>query len=89
MSLTHVFKIMTRAEREHVVERSRDLVSWYLSLNTGIMFISFLGGSDGKVYGCNVEDLGSVPGWGRCPGEGNGYPLQYSFLENSMDKGAW
>ena len=34
------------------------------------------------------EDPGSIPGWGRCPGEGNGYPLQYC-LENSMDTGAW
>ena len=34
-------------------------------------------------------DPGSIPGLGRAPGEGNGYPLQYSFLENSMDRGAW
>ena len=34
-------------------------------------------------------DLGSIPGLGRCPEEGNGYPLQYSGLENSMDRGAW
>ena len=37
----------------------------------------------------NVGDVSSVPGWGRCPGEGNGNPLQYSCLENSMDRGAW
>ena len=37
----------------------------------------------------NVGDLGLIPGLGRFPGEGNGYPLQYSGLENSMDKGAW
>ena len=36
-----------------------------------------------------VEDLGSIPGSGRCPGEGNGYPLQYSCLENPMNRGAW
>ena len=35
------------------------------------------------------RDMGSVPGLGRCPGVGNGYPLQYSCLENSMDRGAW
>ena len=35
------------------------------------------------------RDVGSVPGSGRCPGVGNGYPLQYSCLENSMDRGAW
>ena len=38
---------------------------------------------------CNVGDLGSIPGSGRSPGEGNGNPLQYSFLENPMDGGAW
>ena len=38
---------------------------------------------------CNVEDLGSIPGLGRSPGEGNGNPLQYSCLENPMDRGAW
>jgi len=37
----------------------------------------------------NAEDAGSTAGWGRCPGEGNGNPLQYSCLENPMDKGAW
>ena len=38
---------------------------------------------------CNVEDPGSVPGSGRSPGEGHGNPLQYSCLENPMDRGAW
>ena len=38
---------------------------------------------------CNAVYLGSIPGWGRSPGEGNGNPLQYSCLENSMDRGAW
>ena len=37
----------------------------------------------------NAEDLGSIPGSGRSPGEGNGYPLQCSCLENSIDRGAW
>ena len=49
----------------------------------------FPGGSDGKASACNVGDLGSTPGSGRSPGEGNGNPLQYSCLENSMDGGAW
>ena len=48
----------------------------------------FPGGSDGKASACNVEDPGSIPGLGRYPGEGNGNPLQYSCLENSMDGGA-
>ena len=42
-------------------------------------------GSAGKESTCNVGDLGSIPGLGRSPGEGNGYPLLYSGLENSMD----
>ena len=45
----------------------------------------FPGGSDSKESACNAGDLGSIPGSGRSPGEGNGYPLQYSCLENSMD----
>ena len=47
--------------------------------------LGFPGGSAGKESTCNVGDLGSIPGLGRSPGEGNGYPLQYSDLENSMD----
>ena len=38
---------------------------------------------------CNAGDIGSVPGWGRSPGEGHGNPLQYSCWENPMDRGAW
>ena len=49
----------------------------------------FPGGSDDKETACNAGDLGSIPGLGRSPGEGNGNPLQYSCLENSMDRGAW
>ena len=47
------------------------------------------GSSDGKESACNVGDLGSSPGSRRSPGEGNGYPLWYSCLENSMDREAW
>ena len=49
----------------------------------------FPGGSDGKEFAYNAGDLCSVPGSGRSPGEGNGNPLQYSCLENSMDRGTW
>ena len=48
----------------------------------------FPGGSDSKESTCNVGDLGLIPGLGRSPGEGNGYPLEYPSLENSMDRGA-
>ena len=44
---------------------------------------------DGKESACNAEDLGLIPGLGRCPEEGNGSPLQHSYLENSKDRGAW
>ena len=53
------------------------------------MVICFPGGSDGKASACNVGDMGLIPGLGRSPGGGNGNPLQYSCLENSMDRGAW
>ena len=52
-------------------------------------YMDFPGGSDGKVSVYNVRDLGSIPGLGRLPGEGNGNPLQYYCLENPMDGGAW
>ena len=45
--------------------------------------------SNGKGSACNARDLGLIPGLGRSPGEGNGNPLQYSGLENPMDRGAW
>ena len=48
-------------------------------------YMGFPGGSDGKASARNVGDQGSIPGLGRCPGEGNGNPLQYSYLENSMN----
>ena len=49
----------------------------------------FLGGSDGEESACNAGELGLIPVWGRSPGEGNGYPLLYSCLENFLDRGAW
>ena len=49
----------------------------------------FPGGAEVKASACNVGDLGSIPGSGRSPGEGNGNPLQYSCLENPTDRGAW
>ena len=49
----------------------------------------FLGGSDGKASAYNVGNPGSIPGLGRSPGEENGIPLQYSCLENPMDRGDW
>ena len=54
-----------------------------MSLNS-----SFLGDSDGKESACNAEDPCLIPGLGKSPGEGNDNPLQYSCLENAMDRGA-
>ena len=51
--------------------------------------MDFPGASDGKASAYNAGDPGSIPGSGRSPGEGNGNPLQYSCLENTMDRGAW
>ena len=53
------------------------------------IYMDFTGGSGGKASVYNAEDLGSIPGSGIFLGEGNGNPLQYSCLENPMDRGAW
>ena len=54
-----------------------------------LVFLGFPGGSAGKESSCNAGDTGSIPGSGRSPGGGHGNPLQYSCLENPMDRGAW
>ena len=53
------------------------------------LLLGFPGSSDSKESACNAGDPGSICGLGRSPGDGHGYPLQYSCLENSMDRGAW
>ena len=58
-------------------------------INTQSVGLTFPGGSGGRESACDAGDPGSVPGSGRGPGEGNGNLLQYSCLENSMDRGAW
>ena len=70
--------------------QSQSLILSLLTYIMGIMTKSFIGlgfpgGSAGKESACNVGNMGSIPGSGRSPGEGNGYPFQYSSLENSMD----
>ena len=59
----------------------------YIALSSD--YINIPGGSDGKASAYNVGDPGSIREWGRSPGEGNGNPLQYSCLENRMDREAW
>ena len=56
---------------------------------SSVSYLGFPGGSDSKESACNADHPGLIPGSGRSPGEGNGNPLQYSCLENSMDSGAW
>ena len=51
--------------------------------------MGFPSSTEGKASACNAGDLGSIPGLGRSPGEGNGYPLHYSCLRNPMDREAW
>ena len=71
---------------------------WFseIIINTAFLFeehqfkqLGFPHSSVGKESACNAGDLGLIPGLGRSPGEGNGYPLQYSCLENPMDRRAW
>ena len=53
-----------------------------------LLYLGFSDGSDGKESACNAEDPGLIPGLGRSPGEGNGNPLQYSYLKSSIGRGA-
>ena len=62
-------------------------IAWFMV--SYLYTVGFPDGSDGKESACNVSDLGSIPGLGRSPGDGKGYPLQYSGLENSMDRRGW
>ena len=64
----------------------RDWTTILMVLNIGV---GFPGDSDGKEPACNSGDPDSIPGLGRSPGKGNGNPLQYSCLDNPMDRGAW
>ena len=59
-----------------------------MSCLTGHIQMGFPGGSDGKASACSVGDPGSIPGLGRSAGEGNGNPLQYTCLEDSVNRGA-
>ena len=67
--------------------RSPDKMFFICTRN--VNWLSFPGSSDGKESACNAGDPGLIPGEERSPGEGNGSPLQYSCLENPMDREAW
>ena len=64
------------------------IVSGFI-FRSSIHYRGFPGGSDVKESSCNIGDMSLIPGLGRYPGEVNGYPLQYSCLENYIDRGAW
>ena len=74
--MTHVMPVKLKIKRE-------------LTIQNKLVINGFPGGSDSTASGYNAGDLGSIPGSGRSSGEGNGTPLQYSCLENPMDRGAW
>ena len=76
-----------KCSQDAIVRRNNDIIMETIYCTIDPM--GFPGGSDGKESDCNVGDLSSIPGWGRSPGEENGYPLQYSCLENSLARGAW
>ena len=68
-----------------ISEMTRLKIHWKRNRLPPPVFLGFPGGSAGKESACHVEDLSSITGLGRSPGEGKGYLLQYSGLENSMD----
>ena len=73
-------------------ETVKDREAWHARVHIvtkSWTWLSFPGSSDGKEAACKAGDWGSISGWRRLPGERNGNPLQYSCLENFMDRGAW
>ena len=64
-------------------------VNFVIRAKGTVPVLGFPGGLDGKESACSAGNLGSIPGSRRSPGEGNGYPLQYSHLGNSIVRGAW
>ena len=65
------------------------IIAWRKDRLSTPVFLGFPHGSDGKESTCNAGELGSIPGLGRPPGGGHGNPLQYSCLENPMNREAW
>ena len=80
---------MLEGRQKSLISRALESNDFFFFLS-GFIFVSwdFPAESDGKTSAYNVEDSGSIPGLGRFPGEDNGSPLQYSCLENPMERGA-
>ena len=83
-AIAHVDSYMMRPRKQCSNHQSLRRKMW-----EKIQWCELFGGSEGKASACNAGDLGSIPALGRSPGEGNGNPLQYFCLENSMDRGTW
>ena len=84
-SLIHINHIMIRCLMATLSQSPNK----FMHLTFQLFFMVFPGGAVVKNLPFNAGDTGSIPGSGRAPGEGNGNPLQYSCLENFMDRGAW
>ena len=92
LRLTLSLKVPERACHRGAAEwtkKQSSVIPHILSWKKKYPFFFSSGGSEVKAFACNVGDLGSIPGLGRSPGQGNGNPLQYSCLKNPMDGGAW
>ena len=90
LKITHIFSSAIC----HLIFKKVLFIHLFLSFPGGLddkdsAFGDFPGSSDGKESACSAGELSSIPGSGRSPGEGNGNPLQYSCLENPMDRGIW
>ena len=87
--LSWLYHSISPQQGRFIIQPPRTRLQFTL-LNTVLCWrVDFHGGSDGKESTSNAEEPRSIPRSGKSPGEGNSYPLQYSCLENSMDRGAW
>ena len=80
--------VLTMTIWKYMFSKSIIWILWLLFSIVSLQFGLYLG-SDGNKSACNARDLGSIPRSGRSPGDGNGNPLQYSWLGNPMDRGTW
>ena len=84
-----LLKIKDYQNKIHCIIKIKQIGAHLVEYKRSFIHSIFPGGSEVKASASNVRDMGSIPGSGRSPGEGNGNPLQYSCLENPMDGEAW